>query len=99
MTDLLAALAVIAVNVLAAAAAVAVYAIYRAMRTDERYRVVVDLVEAAEQMYGDLAGHERKALVMKQLASMFPSLDAELLATLVEAAVYRLNQAQRARGE
>lgn len=74
---------------------VALILLYREIKEDQRYHLLVELVDAAEQMFKEPGqGKERRAWVMGKIEQYLPDLDLDLAADLIEAAVYRLNQDQ-----
>jgi hypothetical protein len=84
----------VAVGAAVVAVWVAVLAFRRQAARDEAWATVNILVGAAEQMLAEYTGSAKLDWVMGQLEERFPALDANLIRSMVEAAVGQMNRAQ-----
>lgn len=85
-------------NGLAIALIVGAFILFRALRrTDNPITIAIidELVNAAEQALAGEDGGSKFDYVMDLAKKQFPNLDTELIRALIEAAVYRMNQAKQ----
>ena len=90
-------LTAVGVNGLAAAIIIGAVLLFRVLRSSGNpitIAIIDELVEAAEQLLADASGEERLTYVLERAQKYLPDLDPDLIRTLIEAAVYRLNQTQ-----
>jgi hypothetical protein len=67
---------------------------WKKSRQGELLSLIVELVAAAEQVYGAKSGSTKLTWVLEQIKVRFPGVDIALARTLIEAAVHRQESAK-----